>query len=72
MVNKCTSLILFTFSGLDPRMWSREDVLAFLRWVEREYDLPSIDHTKFFMNGKFHQQIIIKKMLIFIYLLRII
>lgn len=38
--------------SLDPRMWSREDVVAFLRWVELEYDLPSIDHTKFCMNGK--------------------
>uniref|UniRef100_A0A2P2I1X0 Ets DNA-binding protein pokkuri-like n=1 Tax=Hirondellea gigas TaxID=1518452 RepID=A0A2P2I1X0_9CRUS len=38
--------------SLEPRVWSREDVISFLRWVEREYDLPSIDHTKFYMNGK--------------------
>jgi len=38
--------------SLDPRMWSRDDVLGFLRWVEREYDLPPIESTKFCMNGK--------------------
>lgn len=39
-------------AGMDPRTWTRDDVITFLRWVEREYDLPSIDATKFCMNGK--------------------
>ncbi|KAF2354083.1 Pointed domain [Trinorchestia longiramus] len=38
--------------SLDPRGWSRDDVTLFLRWVEREYDLPTIDTSKFCMNGK--------------------
>lgn len=38
--------------SLEPRNWCREDVVSFLRWVEREYDLPTIDHNKFCMNGK--------------------
>lgn len=33
-------------------MWSREDVAAFLRWFEREFELPTIDLSKFCMNGK--------------------
>ncbi|XP_059474002.1 ets DNA-binding protein pokkuri isoform X2 [Neocloeon triangulifer] len=36
----------------DPRHWSREDVLAFLRWCEREFDLPRFDADTFQMNGK--------------------
>ncbi|XP_012216712.1 ets DNA-binding protein pokkuri isoform X2 [Linepithema humile] len=36
----------------DPRMWSREDVGAFLRWAEREFDLPPIEMEAFQMNGK--------------------
>lgn len=36
----------------DPRIWSRDDVAAFLRWAEREYDLQPIDMEKFQMNGK--------------------
>ncbi|XP_018007403.1 ets DNA-binding protein pokkuri-like [Hyalella azteca] len=38
--------------SLDPRVWSREEVIIFLGWVEREYDLPAIDTSKFCMNGK--------------------
>ncbi|CAL4239326.1 unnamed protein product [Meganyctiphanes norvegica] len=38
--------------AVDPRHWSREDVSAFLRWFEREFELPTIDLTKFCMNGK--------------------
>jgi len=33
-------------------MWSREDVGAFLRWAEREFDLPPIEMEAFQMNGK--------------------
>lgn len=37
----------------DPRVWSREDVSAFLRWAEREFDLQPIDMDMFQMNGKY-------------------
>lgn len=36
----------------DPRLWSREDVAGFLRWAEREFDLPQFDMDMFQMNGK--------------------
>ncbi|KAJ8675585.1 hypothetical protein QAD02_011371 [Eretmocerus hayati] len=36
----------------DPRQWSRDDVAAFLRWAEREFDLPQFDMDMFQMNGK--------------------
>ncbi|XP_011309759.1 ets DNA-binding protein pokkuri [Fopius arisanus] len=36
----------------DPRVWSRDDVTTFLRWAEREFELPSIDMDMFQMNGK--------------------
>ncbi|XP_058806849.1 ets DNA-binding protein pokkuri [Phymastichus coffea] len=36
----------------DPRLWSREDVAQFLRWAEREFDLPKFDMDVFQMNGK--------------------
>lgn len=36
----------------DPRVWSREDVVTFLRWAEREYDLQPFDLENFQMNGK--------------------
>ncbi|PNF14073.1 hypothetical protein B7P43_G03568 [Cryptotermes secundus] len=36
----------------DPRVWSREDVATFLRWCEREFDLPHFDMEMFQMNGK--------------------
>ncbi|CAB3368908.1 Hypothetical predicted protein [Cloeon dipterum] len=36
----------------EPRNWSREDVLTFLRWCETEYDLPRFDGDTFQMNGK--------------------
>uniref|UniRef100_A0A0A9X314 Ets DNA-binding protein pokkuri n=1 Tax=Lygus hesperus TaxID=30085 RepID=A0A0A9X314_LYGHE len=36
----------------DPRLWSREDVVAFLRWCEYEFDLPRFDMDFFQMNGK--------------------
>jgi len=36
----------------DPRLWSKEDVVAFLRWAEREFDLPPFDMEMFQMNGK--------------------
>lgn len=36
----------------DPRVWSRDDVASFLRWAEREFDLPQFDMDMFQMNGK--------------------
>ncbi|KAH0568220.1 ETS variant transcription factor anterior open [Cotesia typhae] len=36
----------------DPRVWSRDDVATFLRWAEREFDLPQFDMDMFQMNGK--------------------
>lgn len=42
----------FSFAASDPRLWSREDVAAFLRWAEREFDLPQFDMDMFQMNGK--------------------
>jgi hypothetical protein len=37
--------------GSDPRLWLREDVMVFLRYCEREFDLEKIDMDKFQMNG---------------------
>jgi ETS translocation variant 6/7 len=36
----------------DPRMWGRDEVIAFLRWTEREFDLPKFELDLFQMNGK--------------------
>ncbi|KAJ8868124.1 hypothetical protein PR048_031933 [Dryococelus australis] len=36
----------------DPRVWSRDDVITFLRWCEREFDLPKFEMDMFQMNGK--------------------
>lgn len=36
----------------DPRVWSREDVATFLRWCEREFDLPHFNMEMFQMNGE--------------------
>lgn len=47
---KITKRICWTAS--DPRLWSREDVTTFLRWAEREFDLPQFDMDMFQMNGK--------------------
>jgi hypothetical protein len=41
----------FNLKGPDPRTWAREDVVTFLRWCEREFDLPGLDLDKFQMNG---------------------
>jgi Sterile alpha motif (SAM)/Pointed domain len=38
--------------GSDPRLWLRDDVMVFLRYCEREFDLEKIDMDKFQMNGK--------------------
>lgn len=36
----------------DPRGWAREDVVQFLNYCQREFDLEKIDMDKFQMNGK--------------------
>lgn len=36
----------------DPRLWGREEVVIFLRWTEREFDLPKFELDLFQMNGK--------------------
>ncbi|XP_047989599.1 ets DNA-binding protein pokkuri [Leguminivora glycinivorella] len=36
----------------EPRLWTREDVAVFLKWCEREFDLPNFDMDLFQMNGK--------------------
>lgn len=36
----------------DPRLWGREEVQTFLRWTEREFDLPKFELDLFQMNGK--------------------
>lgn len=38
----------------DPRLWSRDDVLSFLKWSEREFDLQPFDLDMFQMNGNYH------------------
>lgn len=36
----------------DPRIWSRDDVVTFLRWAEQEFDLQPFEIDVFQMNGK--------------------
>lgn len=38
----------------EPRLWTREDVAVFLKWCEREFDLPNFDMDLFQMNGNYH------------------
>ncbi|NXA39670.1 ETV7 factor, partial [Eudromia elegans] len=39
-------------SGIQPSLWSKEDVIHWLRWAEKEYSLRQTDESKFEMNGK--------------------
>ncbi|NWW85723.1 ETV7 factor, partial [Rhynochetos jubatus] len=39
-------------SGIQPSLWSRDDVIHWLRWAEKEYSLRQTDESKFEMNGK--------------------
>uniref|UniRef100_A0A8C0FHL1 ETS variant transcription factor 7 n=1 Tax=Bubo bubo TaxID=30461 RepID=A0A8C0FHL1_BUBBB len=39
-------------SGIQPSLWSKDDVTHWLRWAEREYSLRQTDESKFEMNGK--------------------
>ncbi|XP_074092517.1 transcription factor ETV7 [Macrotis lagotis] len=37
---------------IQPSLWSKEDVIHWLRWAEQEYSLPHTMEQKFEMNGK--------------------
>ncbi|XP_068774574.1 transcription factor ETV7 isoform X2 [Struthio camelus] len=37
---------------IQPSLWSKEDVIHWLRWAEKEYSLRQTDESKFEMNGK--------------------
>ncbi|XP_077856385.1 transcription factor ETV7 isoform X3 [Macaca mulatta] len=39
-------------AGIQPALWSREDVLHWLRWAEQEYCLPCTAEHGFEMNGR--------------------
>lgn len=39
-------------AGIQPALWSREDVLHWLRWAEREYSLQRTREHGFEMNGR--------------------
>ncbi|NXG57520.1 ETV7 factor, partial [Hemiprocne comata] len=39
-------------SGIQPSLWSKDDVIHWLRWAEAEYSLQETDDSKFEMNGK--------------------
>ncbi|XP_076214268.1 transcription factor ETV7 [Aptenodytes patagonicus] len=46
---------LFKLPGrlrIQPSLWSKDDVIHWLRWAEREYSLRQTDESKFEMNGK--------------------
>ncbi|XP_074167219.1 transcription factor ETV7 isoform X4 [Sminthopsis crassicaudata] len=37
---------------IHPSLWSKEDVIHWLKWAEQEYSLPRMMEQKFEMNGK--------------------
>ncbi|NXW53734.1 ETV7 factor, partial [Eurystomus gularis] len=37
---------------IQPSLWSKDDVIHWLRWAEKEYSLRQTDESKFEMNGK--------------------
>ncbi|NXR54032.1 ETV7 factor, partial [Hippolais icterina] len=37
---------------IQPSLWSKDDVIHWLRWAEKEYSLRATDKSKFEMNGK--------------------
>ncbi|NWI48039.1 ETV7 factor, partial [Picathartes gymnocephalus] len=43
---------LLLISGIQPSLWSKEDVIHWLRWAEGEYSLRPTERSKFEMNGK--------------------
>ncbi|NXH48569.1 ETV7 factor, partial [Dicaeum eximium] len=43
---------LLLVSGIQPSLWSKDDVTHWLRWAEEEYSLQPTDESRFEMNGK--------------------
>ncbi|NXA58351.1 ETV7 factor, partial [Mohoua ochrocephala] len=43
---------LLLVSGIQPSLWSKDDVIHWLRWAEKEYSLRPTDESRFEMNGK--------------------
>ncbi|NXM88432.1 ETV7 factor, partial [Oenanthe oenanthe] len=43
---------LLLVSGIQPSLWSRDDVMHWLRWAEEEYSLQPAEQSSFEMNGK--------------------
>ncbi|NWV60604.1 ETV7 factor, partial [Malurus elegans] len=43
---------LLVVSGIQPSLWSKNDVIHWLRWAEQEYSLRPAEHSKFEMNGR--------------------
>ncbi|NXA13081.1 ETV7 factor, partial [Sapayoa aenigma] len=43
---------LLLVSGIQPSLWSKDDVIHWLRWAEKEYSLRETEESKFQMNGK--------------------
>ncbi|NXT65985.1 ETV7 factor, partial [Chaetops frenatus] len=43
---------LLLISGIQPSLWSKDDVTHWLRWAEREYSLRPTERSRFEMNGK--------------------
>ncbi|NWW56784.1 ETV7 factor, partial [Ifrita kowaldi] len=43
---------LLLVSGIQPSLWSKDDVIHWLRWAEEEYSLRPTDESKLEMNGK--------------------
>ncbi|NXP93075.1 ETV7 factor, partial [Passerina amoena] len=39
-------------SGIQPSLWSKDDVIHWLRWAEREFSLRPTEQSRFEMNGK--------------------
>ncbi|XP_068516184.1 LOW QUALITY PROTEIN: transcription factor ETV7 [Anas acuta] len=39
-------------AGIQPSLWSKDDVIHWLRWAEKEYSLRQTEESKFEMNGK--------------------
>ncbi|XP_056416716.1 transcription factor ETV7-like isoform X2 [Hyla sarda] len=37
---------------IHPSLWSKDDVIQWLRWAEEEYSLEKTDDSKFVMNGR--------------------
>ncbi|XP_031555183.1 transcription factor ETV6-like isoform X2 [Actinia tenebrosa] len=40
------------FPAADPRLWTREDVARWLRWMSEAYSLDNVKPDRFEMNGK--------------------